>query len=33
MTDEFASDMSDSAGTLWLDVQNRVWSKMLAVTI
>lgn len=33
MTDEFASDMSDSAGTLWLDVQNRIWSKkMLAVT-
>ena len=26
MTREFASDMSDSAGTLWLDVANRRWS-------
>lgn len=26
MTHEFASDMSDSAGTLWLDVANRCWS-------
>ena len=26
MTGEFASDMSDSAGTLWLDVQRRIWS-------
>ncbi len=26
MTGDFASDMSDSAGTLWLDVQKRQWS-------
>ncbi len=26
MTGDFASDMSDSSGTLWLDVQNRTWS-------
>ena len=26
MTGEYASDMSDSAGTLWLDVANRCWS-------
>jgi xylulokinase len=26
MTQEFAGDMSDSAGTLWLDVANRTWS-------
>ena len=33
MTGEFSSDMSDSAGTLWLDVEKREWStKMLAVT-
>ncbi|WP_026301405.1 xylulokinase [Colwellia piezophila] len=33
MTGDFASDMSDSAGTLWLDVENRQWSsEMLAVT-
>lgn len=33
MTGEKASDMSDSAGTLWLDVANRKWSEeMLAVT-
>ena len=33
MTGEFASDMSDSAGTLWLDVKKRCWSaKMLAAT-
>ncbi len=25
MTGEFASDMSDSAGTLWLDVKRRTW--------
>ena len=31
MTGDFASDMSDSAGTLWLDVEKRVWSQgMLA---
>ena len=31
MTGDFASDMSDSAGTLWLDVEKRVWSqKMLS---
>ena len=27
MTQEFASDMSDSAGTLWMDVANRKWSE------
>jgi len=33
MTGDFASDMSDSAGTLWLDVAQRRWSsKMLAAT-
>jgi len=33
MTGEFASDMSDSAGTLWLDVEKRQWStKMLSAT-
>jgi xylulokinase len=33
MTGDFASDMSDSAGTLWLDVESRKWSnKMLAAT-
>ncbi len=33
MTGDFASDMSDSAGTLWLDVENRKWStEMLAAT-
>ncbi|WP_445775999.1 xylulokinase [Shewanella sp.] len=33
MTGDFASDMSDSAGTLWLDVKNRCWSQaMLAAT-
>ena len=33
MTGDFASDMSDSAGTLWLDVEKRQWSmKMLAAT-
>lgn len=33
MTGVFASDMSDSAGTLWLDVEKRAWSeKMLAAT-
>lgn len=33
MTGEYASDLSDSAGTLWLDVANRQWSKqMLAAT-
>lgn len=26
MTGDFASDMSDSAGTLWLDTKNRCWS-------
>lgn len=26
MTGDFASDMSDSAGTLWLDVEKRQWS-------
>lgn len=29
MTGEFASDMSDSAGTLWLDVANRCWSEAM----
>lgn len=33
MTGEHASEMSDSAGTLWLDVENRVWSEeLLAAT-
>ncbi|MBU2879931.1 xylulokinase [Aliiglaciecola lipolytica] len=33
MTGDFASDMSDSAGTLWLDVEKRAWSeKMLTAT-
>jgi xylulokinase len=33
LTGEAASDMSDSAGTLWLDVQRRDWSdEMLAAT-
>ena len=33
MTGEYASDMSDSAGTLWLDVAKRQWSaEMLAAT-
>ena len=31
MNGDFASDMSDSAGTLWLDVEKRAWSqKMLS---
>src|SRR5260221_12176769 len=29
MTGEFASDMSDSAGTYWLDVEKRDWSEAL----
>lgn len=29
MTGELASDMSDSAGTLWLDVERRDWSEEL----
>ena len=33
MTGEFASDLSDSAGTLWLDVAKRSWSEtMLSAT-
>ena len=33
MTGELASDMSDSAGTLWMDVGKRDWSDvMLAAT-
>ncbi|WNC72172.1 xylulokinase [Thalassotalea psychrophila] len=33
MTGDFASDMSDSAGTLWLDVEKRQWSlSMLKAT-
>jgi xylulokinase len=33
MTGDFASDMSDSAGTLWLDVEKRQWSEnMLSAT-
>jgi xylulokinase len=33
MTGEFISDMSDAAGTLWLDVASRQWSpEMLAAT-
>jgi xylulokinase len=31
MTGELASDMSDAAGTLWMDVARRDWSdEMLA---
>ena len=29
MTGEFASDMSDSAGTMWLDVKKRAWNDAL----
>jgi xylulokinase len=29
MTGEFASDMSDSSGTFWLDIARRQWSDML----
>src|SRR5262245_9842344 len=29
MTGEYASDMSDSAGTYWLDVEKRAWSDVL----
>ncbi|RLM18763.1 xylulokinase [Brenneria alni] len=29
LTGEFASDMSDAAGTLWLDVAKRDWSELL----
>ena len=33
MTGQFASDISDSAGTLWLDVAQRCWSdRMLSAT-
>ena len=33
MTGDYASDMSDSAGTLWLDVEKRAWStQMLEAT-
>ncbi|PMG78119.1 xylulokinase [Shewanella sp. 10N.286.51.B7] len=33
MTGDYASDMSDSSGTLWLDVKNRCWSEaMLTAT-
>ncbi|MFA0194717.1 FGGY family carbohydrate kinase [Vibrio artabrorum] len=33
MTGDFASDMSDSAGTLWLDVEKRDWNNdLLAAT-
>jgi xylulokinase len=33
MTGDYASDMSDSAGTLWLDVAKRAWSpELLAAT-
>ncbi|MBL6946758.1 MAG: xylulokinase, partial [Rhodospirillales bacterium] len=33
MTGEYVSEMSDSAGTLWLDVESRDWSEpMLAAT-
>lgn len=33
MSDDFASDMSDSAGTLWMDVAGRDWSdEVLALT-
>jgi xylulokinase len=29
MTGEYASDMSDSSGTFWLDIARRQWSKLL----
>lgn len=29
MTGEFASDMSDASGTMWLDVQQRSWSETM----
>ncbi|HDO1358901.1 TPA: xylulokinase [Aeromonas veronii] len=29
MTGEFASDMSDAAGTMWLDVERRDWSDIM----
>jgi len=29
MTGDYASDMSDSAGTLWLDVEKRAWSQAM----
>lgn len=29
MSGDFASDMSDSAGTLWLDVEKRQWSEQM----
>ena len=33
MSGNFASDMSDAAGTLWLDMQKRDWSdELLAAT-
>ncbi|MBK1682841.1 xylulokinase [Rhodoferax fermentans] len=33
LTGDYATDMSDASGTLWLDVQQRAWSdKLLALT-
>ena len=29
MTGDYASDMSDSSGTFWLDIAKRAWSDML----
>ena len=29
MTGDYASDMSDSSGTYWLDIKNRQWSELL----
>ena len=29
MTGDYASDMSDSSGTYWLDIENRQWSDLL----
>ena len=29
LTGEFFSDLSDAAGTYWLDVKNRTWSNKL----
>jgi xylulokinase len=29
MTGDYASDMSDSSGTYWLDIKNRKWSELL----
>ena len=33
LTGEYASDMSDAAGTMWLDVQNRCWHEGLVTSV